>query len=81
MTSTQSSSNPVVPATPMAPTPSTSTATAPNPAPRHPPANLSNTCIDNSHNSKWVINLSKTPLTSEQLSLLQKGPNYAITPK
>ena len=30
---------------------------------------------------KWVINLSETPLTSEQLSLLQKGPNFAITPK
>ena len=30
---------------------------------------------------KWVINLSQTPLTSEQLSLLQKGPNFAITPK
>ena len=30
---------------------------------------------------KWVINLSKTPLTQGQLSLLQKGPNYAITPK
>ena len=30
---------------------------------------------------KWVINLSKTPLTKEQLSLLQKGPNFAITPK
>ena len=28
-----------------------------------------------------IINLSKTPLTQEQLSLLQKGPNYAITPK
>ena len=30
---------------------------------------------------KWVINLSKTPLTNEQLSLLQKGPNFAIAPK
>ena len=30
---------------------------------------------------KWVINLSNTPLTSKQLSLLQKGPNFAITPK
>ena len=30
---------------------------------------------------QWVINLSKTPLTKEQLSLLQKGPTFAITPK
>ena len=30
---------------------------------------------------KWVINLSQTPLTTDQLSLLQKGPNFAITPK
>ena len=37
------------------------------------------TCIN--HMDKWVINLSKTPLTKEQLSLLQKGPNFAITPK
>ena len=31
--------------------------------------------------SKWVINLSRAPLTNDQLSLLQKGPNFAITPK
>ena len=30
---------------------------------------------------KWVINLPQTPLTKEQLSLLQKGTNFAITPK
>ena len=36
---------------------------------------------NSSHTDKWVINLSKTPLTQEQLSLLQKGPNYAITTK
>ena len=33
------------------------------------------------HMSKWVINLSRAPLTNDQLSLLQKGPNFAITPK
>ena len=37
------------------------------------------TCRDQS--DKWVINLSNTLLTSKQLSLLQKGPNFAITPK
>ena len=29
---------------------------------------------------KWVINLSKKKLTPEDKSLLQKGPNYAVTP-
>ena len=33
------------------------------------------------NNRKKVINLSKTSLINEQLSLLQKGPNFAITPK
>ena len=32
-------------------------------------------------NNKWVINLSNTPLTSAQESLIAKGPNYAIAPK
>ena len=65
----------------MAPTPSTHTAdfqpAANQPAPGQPASN--HTCT--SHMDKWVINLSKTPLTQEQLSLLQKGPNCAITPK
>ena len=30
---------------------------------------------------KWVINLSNTPLSIDQLTLLQKGPNFAIIPK
>ena len=74
-TSTPTSNLTTVPFTPMAPTPSTST-TDSSPVPRLPPSSLNHTCTD-----KWVINLSKTPLTEEQLSLLQKGPNYAITPK
>ena len=76
-----SSSTSSVPATSMAPTPSTSTTTTQttqaNPTSGNP-YNL-NTCRD--HMDKWVINLSQTPLTSDQLSLLQKGPNYPITPK
>ena len=32
------------------------------------------------NNSKWVINLSKTPLTKGQELLLAKGPNYALAP-
>ena len=62
----------------MGPTPSTH-AVATYPAPWVPPPSTSHTCT--SHMDKWVINLSKTPLTKEQLSLLQKGPNFAITPK
>ena len=70
-----------VPATPRPPTSSTSQtstlttqgiSTSGNPPNPH-------TCRDQS--DKWVINLSNTPLTSEQLSLLQKGSNFAITPK
>ena len=30
---------------------------------------------------KWVINLSSTPLTQEQESLLALGPNLAVTPQ
>ena len=76
-----SSINSSVPATSMAPTPSTSTTTTQptqaNPTSGNPPN--PNTCRD--HMDKWVINLSRTPLTADQLTLLQKGPNFAITPK
>ena len=34
-----------------------------------------------SNTNKWVINLSHTPLTTSQESLLSKGPNYAIALK
>ena len=30
---------------------------------------------------KWVINLSKKPLTPAQRSVLAKGPNFAVTPR
>ena len=30
---------------------------------------------------KWVINISNTPLTAEQESLLAHGPNYAVIPR
>ena len=78
---TNHSSIPTVPATPMATTPSTYTVDF-HPAANHPAGGqpISNH-TSASHTDKWVINLSKTPLTQEQLSLLQKGPNYAITPK
>ena len=78
---TNHSSTPSTPATPKTTTPSTHAAdfqpAANQPAPRQLVS--SHTCT--SHMDKWVINLSKTSLTQEQLSLLQKGPNYAITPK
>ena len=31
-------------------------------------------------NSKWVINMSKKPLTEPQMKLLAHGPNYMVTP-
>ena len=31
--------------------------------------------------SKWVINMSKKPLTNAQEKLLSHGPNYAVTPR
>ena len=79
--SSTSSTTSSVPATSMAPTPSTS-AMATLPTQGNPTSgNINNphTCRD--HTDKWVINLSPTTLTSDQLSLLQKGPNFAITPK
>ena len=49
------------------------------------------TCINNnqvqgssnsnvSQGNKWVVNLSKLPLTPAQESLLSKGPNFALAP-
>ena len=32
-------------------------------------------------NSKWVINMSKKPLTDPQVKLLAHGPNYVVTPR
>ena len=65
----------------MDPTPSTSTTATHTTQGLPPSSNPSNTHTCRDHTDKWVINLSKTPLTNEQLSLLQKGPNFAITPK
>ena len=76
-TSSSGSGIPSVPATPMASTPSSSM----DSAPRHPSSSSRHTCKTDDHTKKWVINLSQTPLTPGQLSLLQKGPNFAITPK
>ena len=73
-----------VPATPMASTPSSSihpAPLAPTAAPGHQPSSSSHTCKTTNYTKKWVFNLSKNPLTTEQLSLLQKGPNFAITTK
>ena len=41
----------------------------------------SNQLIIPNNNYTWVVNLSKTPLTPAQHSLLSKGPNFAVTPK
>ena len=32
-------------------------------------------------NNKWVVNLSSVPLTQDQISLLEYGPNFAVTPQ
>ena len=78
-TSPPASDNPTVPATSMAPTPA---GTDPAPTtPGHQHISSRDTCKTSGCTNKWVINLSKTPLMPEQLSLLQKGPNFAITPK
>ena len=79
--STTASTTSSVPATPRTPTPFIQAAATPS-TPRLPPStSTSNNHTCTSHTDKWVINLSKTPLTTEQLSLLQKGPNFAITTK
>ena len=76
----QDSNNLTVPATSMVPTPSSSMDTGPT-APGHPPSSSRDTCKADHCTNKWVINLSKILLTQDQLSLLQKVPNFAITPK
>ena len=84
MTTFNASGDSTAPATPMASTPSDSSdpaPAAPTTAPRHQPSSSSHACKIDDLTKKWVINLSKTPLTPGHLSLLQKGPNFAITPK
>ena len=82
-TPTQATINPAVPATSMAPTPSTSTDSTMVPcgAPRLPPSNSRDTCKSSNCTREWVINLSKTPLTPEQLSLLQKRMQLCHNPQ
>ena len=43
--------------------------------------NNQNPMATSNSNCKWVINLSTTPLSSAQFSLLSRGPNFAVTPK
>ena len=42
--------------------------------------NSNNQSQRDSNTNKWVINLSQTPLTPAQESLLSKSPNFAIAP-
>ena len=42
--------------------------------------NSGNNQLQQENHARWVINLSKTPLTKGQDSLLAKGPNFAIAP-
>ena len=43
--------------------------------------NSNNSQLQVETNSKWVINLSKTSLNKGQISILAKGPNFAIAPR
>ena len=44
------------------------------------PTTTSNLTTVGDFNSKWVINMSKKPLTEPQMMLLAHGPNYVVTP-
>ena len=44
------------------------------------PDETSNTVAQNPR-SRWVINMSKIPLTEAQENLLAHGPNFVITPR
>ena len=70
-----------VPATTGPPTPSTTTMSNSTTQGNSNSGNPSNQHTCRAPQDKWVVNLSNTPLSSKQLSLLQKGPNYAIIPK
>ena len=54
-------------------TTTTSTTTASNP--------INNPAASSDFNHRWVLILLTTPLSSVQLSLLSRGPNFAVTPK
>ena len=42
--------------------------------------NLAQGSITSNIGSKWVVNLSSTPLTPAQTCLLSRGPNFALAP-
>ena len=39
------------------------------------------TIVDDNIRAKWVVNLSSSPLTEAQETLLARGPNFSIVPK
>ena len=48
------------------------------------PATSNSTTIDTTtkeHTRRWVRNLSSTPLTEAQFSLLAHGPNFTVAPR
>ena len=45
------------------------------------PSNSIQLPTKNRDSNRWVINLSSTPLTQTQWSLLAKGSNYVIAPQ
>ena len=69
------------PATPVPTTPSNHTVSNPSAQVNPSSGNTSYQHTCRAPLDKWVINLSNTPLSIDQLTLLQKGPNFAIIPK
>ena len=47
----------------------------------YPSGNNNSNAVDNNNIKKWVINLSDTPLTTNQEKLLARGPKFVIKPK
>ena len=70
-----------VPATPVPPTPSNHTISHPSTQGNPISSNTSHQHTCRAPSDKWVINLSNTPLSIDQLTLLKKGPYFAIIPK
>ena len=77
MTTSNASGNSTAPATPMASTPSASSDPQQHLGTHTPVPVLQKIDISTKSGSSTV----QTPLTPGQLALLQKGPNFAITPK
>ena len=59
----------------------TAITTTATPTTNDPENSRSTTATSTVRKFKWVINMSKKPLTNAQEKLLAHGPNYVITPR